>query len=195
MATEVQGNNDFESCFSSPTLSKIRKIKRKTWSQSTEPEPELDYLKEGSKVEVLSQEDGFEDALLPAIVLKSPLSSTSPPFKKRGRSKALVRFESLLSDDESKPLEERVKISFIRPTPPADSFDSVLEPNHVVDAFFRDVWWTGIITKVVDGRYWVAFKYPPDLINFSRSQLRPHWDWGNGFWVKTLKQVPFSPFH
>ncbi|EEF46743.1 RNA binding protein, putative [Ricinus communis] len=113
------------------------------------------------------------------------------------KAEALVQYRNLLSDtDEKKPLTEYVDFSFIRPLPPVPSTIPAFEPLDVVDAFHRDGWWKGIVTKVdvfEDGKtnskkYTVVFENPPEQFQFLSKDLRFHWDWSNGAWSRPQKQ-------
>ncbi|KAE8708182.1 NFU domain protein 1 [Hibiscus syriacus] len=113
----------------------------------------------GTPVEVSSDDEGFRGAWYSAIILE-PLKSTS-----KKRKKALVRYKTLLADDGSSPLTEYVDPSYIRPLPPNEKGSAQqFEVNDVVDASYRDGWWTGV------------------------EYLRVHWNWIDGKWVRPEKQ-------
>ncbi|XP_021290580.1 DUF724 domain-containing protein 6-like [Herrania umbratica] len=135
---------------------------------------------EGREVEVTSDEEGFEGAWFTATILEPPKNTT--------KDKALVQYKNLLDDDDQTPLTEHIKLSFIRPLPPQPKIpdDQCFEVNEVVDAFYLDGWWTGFVSKVFDypKRYSVSFEHPPEEIEFFSSNLRPHWKWVDGKWVK-----------
>ncbi|KAK6279583.1 hypothetical protein POUND7_019850 [Theobroma cacao] len=135
---------------------------------------------EGREVEVTSDEEGFKGAWFTATILEPPKNKT--------KDKALVQYKNLLDDDNQMPLTEHIKLSFIRPLPPQPKIpdDQCFEVNDVVDAFYLDGWWTGFVSKVFDypKRYSVSFAHPPEEIEFSSSNLRPHWKWVDGKWVK-----------
>ncbi|XP_010523908.1 PREDICTED: DUF724 domain-containing protein 2-like isoform X1 [Tarenaya hassleriana] len=140
-------------------------------------------ITKGSVVEVSSDEEGFKGAWYRALLEETPLKSR--------RKKLLVRYLTLLKDDGLTPLHEAVDLGFIRPLPPEDvvvsgeSFDE----GDVVDASYRDGWWTGVVRKVLeDGRYIVYFDNPPDVIEFDGTHLRAHFDWINGKWARAAKQ-------
>eukprot|EP00257_Ricinus_communis_P025100 XP_025012514.1 DUF724 domain-containing protein 1-like [Ricinus communis] len=127
----------------------------------------------GDLVEVSSDEEGFRGAWYEATILKS-LSSSRSCYSKR-KAEALVQYRNLLSDtDEKKPLTEYVDFSFIRPLPPVPSTIPAFEPLDVVDAFHRDGWWKGIVTKVDvfeddktnSKKYTVVFENPPEQFQF-----------------------------
>lgn len=146
-----------------------------------------EIFSKGTLVEVSSDEDGFKGAWYVATILESPPKSVS-----KKRSRALVEYQDLLADDVgSNPLTEFVDTSFLRPLPPPEA-DANFCVNDVVDAFYRDGWWTGVITKISeDSRCTVFFQNPPDEIQFDLSDLRVHKEWVDGQWIRPEKQVSF----
>lgn len=148
------------------------------------------HISVGSKVEIFCEEDGFQNSWFSAVILRLPYSRTSQKKRKRSSdSKVLVQYENFLSDGDHKPLTEYTDVSTIRPLPPPEAPEQVIERTDVVDAFYRDVWWTGVVTNVVGGKYYVKFKIPPDILELERSQIRLHWDWVQGIWSRPEKQV------
>ncbi|XP_022728035.1 DUF724 domain-containing protein 2-like isoform X2 [Durio zibethinus] len=155
------------------------------------PPPDPDRLQrqplvKGTPVEVTSDEEGFRGAWYLATILESPSKSTS-----KKRKKALVKHRTLLAKDGSSPLTEYVDPAFIRPLPPNEKEDAQLgfEVNDIVDGSYRDGWWTGVVRKVLEKlKYRVYFDNPPDVIEFERKDLRVHWDWIDGKWVRAEKQ-------
>ncbi|OMO82169.1 hypothetical protein COLO4_23189 [Corchorus olitorius] len=158
------------------------------------PPPDPDSPKQphlfakGNQVEVSSDEEGFRGAWYSATIVESPPKSTS-----KKRKKPLVQYKTLLAEDGSSPLTEYVDPAFIRPLPPQEKEEdarSGFELNEVVDAGYRDGWWTGVVRKVVEkSKYRVYFDNPPDVIEFDRKDLRLHWDWIDGKWVRPEKQI------
>ncbi|TYH58485.1 hypothetical protein ES332_D08G157200v1 [Gossypium tomentosum] len=143
-------------------------------------------LSKGAPVEVSSDEEGFRGAWYLATILEMPPKSAS-----KKRKKAFVRYKTLLADDGKSPLTEHVDPGFIRPLPPNEkgNAQSGFEVNDVVDARYRDGWWTGVVRKVLaKSKYRVYFDNPPDVIEFDRKDLRVHWDWIDGNWVRPEKQ-------
>ncbi|MBA0763425.1 hypothetical protein Gotri_012868 [Gossypium trilobum] len=143
-------------------------------------------LSKGAPVEVSSDEEGFRGAWYLATILEMPPKSAS-----KKRKKAFVRYKTLLADDGKSPLTEHVDPGYIRPLPPNEkgNAQSGFEVNDVVDARYRDGWWTGVVRKVLaKSKYRVYFDNPPDVIEFDRKDLRVHWDWIDGNWVRTEKQ-------
>ncbi|KAG2288381.1 hypothetical protein Bca52824_047985 [Brassica carinata] len=66
----------------------------------------------------------------------------------------------------------------------------VFKEGSVVDAYFNNGWWTGVIVvERSDGSFFVYFDEPPDIMRFIRSQLRPHADWIGYKWVKSKNKV------
>ncbi|GMI85833.1 hypothetical protein HRI_002252500 [Hibiscus trionum] len=152
-------------------------------STDTDPLQPQPFTK-GAPVEVSSDDDGFRGAWYSATILEIPPKSTS-----KKRKKALVKYNTLLADDGSSPLTEHVDPAYIRPFPPNEKGPAQFEVNDVVDASYRDGWWTGVVRKVLKKSiYRVYFDNPPDVIEFDRKALRVHWNWIDGKWVRPEKQ-------
>lgn len=148
----------------------------------------VDMFSKESKVEVSFDEAGFKSAWYVATIIDPPYN---PRSSRKNPQRLYVEYDSLLDEDGSKPLREYVDMPFIRPSPPLESnnFQS-FELNDVVDAFFKDGWWTGVITRILyNSRFVVTFQNPLDVIEFGVSDLRVHRDWVDGKWVKPKKQV------
>ncbi|XP_024927082.3 protein AGENET DOMAIN (AGD)-CONTAINING P1-like [Ziziphus jujuba] len=189
--------------------------KMRSTRSSVVEEEEEEHLHEGSKVEVFfSKEDGLQNAWLSAVVLKTPpppppycSPSSSSEMKKRktsSDSKVLVRYDHLhtvaRNHHRKPPITQYVKPFFIRPLPPPEDPDQqVIELNEIVDAFHRNVWWTGVVINVVGDKYYVEFKNPPDILELVRSQIRLHRNWVQGTWnspqkhQKTTRSSLFNP--
>ncbi|KAK8474595.1 hypothetical protein V6N12_018602 [Hibiscus sabdariffa] len=144
----------------------------------------------GREVEVTSDEEGFKGVWYTCIILKLPENKT--------KGKALVQYKTLLEEDNQTPLTENIDLSFIRPLPPEPAFpaDQCFQLKELVDAFHLDGWWTGSVSQVLDNprRYIVSFADPPEEIEFSSSNLRPHRKWVNGKWVKPSQFQVMAPF-
>lgn len=154
-------------------------------SESNELRQQQQYLSVGSEVEVSSDEDGFKGAWFRATIVESPISSSAS----KKRKKALVEYKNLVTDDGSKQLREHIDSSYVRPLPP-DVNDCGFQEGDVVDADYKDGWWTGIIRKVLEkSKYRVFFDNPPDVIEFELSHLRLHQDWVGGKWVRPQRLV------
>ncbi|KAL3348284.1 hypothetical protein AABB24_021777 [Solanum stoloniferum] len=144
-----------------------------------------EYLTKGSTVEVTSDEEGFKGVWFDGTILNYGSN----------KKKVLVEYRSILADEiGSKPLRELVNVSFVRPVPPLEIVES-FELHDIVDASYKDGWWTGVITKVIDDfRYQVTFSNPPDVLEFGVSELRLHKQWVKGNWVLPGKQdIPIPP--
>ncbi|KAL0420156.1 UNVERIFIED_CONTAM: DUF724 domain-containing protein 5 [Sesamum radiatum] len=140
----------------------------------------------GSLVEVRTDEEDFKGVFFSATVLPPPKKCS-----KKKPEKLYVEYNDLLADEDgSERLREYVDISFVRPPPPLQEIVKCFEPDDVVDAFYKDGWWTGVVTRVLEGgqRFVVTFQYPPDELEFRLAELRVHWDWVNGSWVRPGKQ-------
>lgn len=145
----------------------------------------------GSLVEVRTDEEDFKGVYFSATVI--PPSTISPKKGSRKKPKKLyVEYHNLLAhEDGSDRLREYVDVSFVRPAPPLQEIVKGFEQDDVVDAFYKDGWWTGVVTRVVEGgeRFVVTFQNPPDELEFGLAELRVHWDWVSGSWVRPQKQV------
>ncbi|KAE8664904.1 NFU domain protein 1 [Hibiscus syriacus] len=152
-------------------------------STGTDPFQQQPFFTKGAPVEVSSDDEGFRGAWYSATILEIPPKSAS-----KKRKKALVKYKTLLADDGSSPLTEHVDPAYIRPLPPNDKGTAHLDVNDVVDASYRDGWWTGVVRKVFKkSKYRVYFDNPPDVIEFDREALRVHWSWIDGRWVRPEK--------
>ncbi|XP_050236622.1 DUF724 domain-containing protein 7 isoform X2 [Mercurialis annua] len=156
------------------------KIKFKMRTESN-PQQHINFIK-GQQIEVSSDEEGFRGAWYEATIVE--------PISKK-RKKLKVQYKTLVNEDGSTPLSELVDVAYIRPLPPPGGESrAVFDIGDVVDAGYRDGWWTGIVRKVLDGgcRYRVYFDNPPDVFEFEAQSLRPHCDWIDGSWVSAEKQ-------
>lgn len=143
------------------------------------------HLTKGATVEVTSDEEGFKGVWFEATVL----GASSPGSKSK---EVWVEYKSIVAEENgSEPLKEVLHVSFIRPVPPVEKIER-FELYDVVDAFHKDGWWTGVVTRVLeDSRYQVTFDNPPDELEFGVSELRFHQKWVKGKWVRPGKQVIF----
>ncbi|GFP93585.1 hypothetical protein PHJA_001502900 [Phtheirospermum japonicum] len=148
----------------------------------------------GSIIEVRPDESSFKDTYFSATVI-SPAGSTSISPKKGSKKtsqKIHVRYKDLLaSKDKSARLKEFVDVSCVRPCPPVEEIVEGFEPDDAVDALYQDGWWIGVVKRAVEGgerRYVVSFQNPTDEREFGFSELRVHWDWVDGSWVRPDRQ-------
>ncbi|KAK1560158.1 hypothetical protein Q3G72_022989 [Acer saccharum] len=145
-------------------------------------------FRKGSLVEVTSNLDGFRGAWFVARVVKAPRSSARRSTRK---STFLVEYLNLLSDDGMQPLREHVSFGFIRPIPPFEMHDDQkFQINDVVDGYYNDGWWVGVVYHVWEDSksYTVVFDDPPDSVKFRSSEVRVHLDWVDGKWVQPPKR-------
>ncbi|KAL4190948.1 hypothetical protein AMTRI_Chr07g27140 [Amborella trichopoda] len=84
-----------------------------------------------------------------------------------GKSKVMVEYDNIVSDDKKQPLDEFTNIFNVRPLPPPHGFFIYEE----VDTFCNDGWWAGVNTKNVK-----------EMI-FLLNQLRVHQDFVDGHCV------------
>ncbi|KAG5407892.1 hypothetical protein IGI04_014011, partial [Brassica rapa subsp. trilocularis] len=137
------------------------------------------------EVEVSIQEDRFRGSWYRAILEQNPTRVK--------RKKLRVSYKTMCNEDGVNPLKETIERSFIRPVPPECLNEgAVFKEGSVVDAYFNNGWWTGVIVvERPDGSFLVYFDDQPDIMRFIRNQLRPHADWIGSKWVKS-KNKGFS---
>ncbi|XP_021734488.1 DUF724 domain-containing protein 6-like [Chenopodium quinoa] len=141
-------------------------------------------FKKGTKVEISIDEDGFRGAWFSGTVVKTPAKNDK---------KVMVEYETLLAEDESTPLKEKVDLVQIRPIPPRES-KRVYELNDEVDVSYNDGWWEGVITQVLQGgQYSVYFRPTREQTEFKDADLRLHREWVHGNWVPPLEEEAVLP--
>ncbi|XP_047265338.1 DUF724 domain-containing protein 6 isoform X5 [Capsicum annuum] len=150
---------------------------RQQQQQHLQQQQQQQHLTKGSTVEVTSDEEGFKGVWFGGTVLRLC------------KNKVLVEYKSIVANENgSDPLRELVNVSFVRPVPPVELIEGY-ELEDVVDANYKDGWWTGVVTRVLeDNRYQVTFSNPPDVLEFGVSELRLHKQWVKGNWVLPGKQ-------
>ncbi|KAA8536720.1 hypothetical protein F0562_029198 [Nyssa sinensis] len=136
-------------------------------------------FKEGTLIEVSSDEDGFQGAWFAATIIKQI-----------SKEKFLIVYQNLRNDDDTEFLREEADVMHIRPYPPdtpvVDHFNLLQE----VDALYNDGWWVGVISKVLSGsRYIVYFKDTKEEMEFKGTDLRLHQDWIDGKWVMVSRAL------
>ncbi|KAL6127947.1 hypothetical protein ACLB2K_071308 [Fragaria x ananassa] len=147
------------------------------------------YLRQGANVEVCIKEKGSEGAWFPATILESPTNPSASKRKTFTSSKVLIQYKTLVSEQDPTKLHvEHTIMALLRPAPPAVNAER-LEQNDVVDAFYLDGWWPGVVMSVVGKKYRVGFRNPPDVLELEGSGLRSHWDWDNGAWTRAPRKV------
>lgn len=138
----------------------------------------LRYFKEGAKIEISSDDDGFRGSWYEGTVIKSP---------KRESSLVKVEYKTLMEDEAgTRRLRESLRLVQLRPRPPREN-RLVFEFSDEVDAYHNDGWWEGVITQVLEGDdYAVFFRGTREQLHFKAALLRLHREWVNGMWVPPL---------
>ncbi|RYQ93551.1 hypothetical protein Ahy_B09g099823 isoform B [Arachis hypogaea] len=151
-----------------------------------------DYLVVGSQVEVLSQDSGMRGCWFRASIVKMH------------KNKVKVQYQDIQDAvDETKKLEEWVlasKISAhddlrlrkygrnkIRPVPPPHRFEKStgVDVGSIVDVWWHDGWWEGIVVKIVsEAKYRVYFPGEKLVSMFDLDNLRQSQEWIGNEWVK-----------
>ena len=94
----------------------------------------------------------------------------------------------LAYDVGSKLLMKVVDTSFPKPLLPLEA-ETNFCVNDIVDEFYRDEWWTSVITRISeDLKCIIFFQNPPDEIQFDWSNLQMHEEWVDDKWIKPKKQ-------
>ncbi|XVF38921.1 hypothetical protein REPUB_Repub20aG0144100 [Reevesia pubescens] len=128
----------------------------------------------GMKVEVKSDEPGYEGSWFSAVIVDS-----------FGNNKYLVEYLTLKTEDQDAFLREEAYASYIRPRPSHVRHAHRYELLENVDAWYNDGWWSGQIIKVLTGwRYAIYFKTTNEVLEFEHDDLRLHQEWINGKWVR-----------
>ncbi|CAI0626160.1 unnamed protein product [Linum tenue] len=134
----------------------------------------------GLKVEVKTDEVGYQDAWFVATILDVPR-----------KDRYLVQYDNLLANDETKFLEEEVNACDIRPCPPQVPDIHPYGLLDIVDAWCNDGWWVGCIIRASrEMKYRVQFGTGEEL-DFQHTQLRPHQEWSAGMWCSVPKDWKF----
>ena len=126
-------------------------------------------------VEVASQELGFIGSYCAATII----CSTGDDYYR-------IKYKTLLTDDESEPLEDVFSATELRPVPP-HQHEKIPENGFrlydMVDVFDNDGWWFGFISARVGDEYYVYFPTTADNIAYPPHLLRIHQEWSNGKWI------------
>nr|XP_043611627.1 DUF724 domain-containing protein 2-like [Erigeron canadensis] len=171
-----------------------------------------EIITKGSRVEVSSDEPGFEGAWYTAtivdIVDKTPIKNNHKKtpkkrFNKNNTKKTgyIVKYDTLYEEEDTNDnLCETVKPKFVRPIPPPNGVvdGDDFKVGDIIDAYHRDGWWIGAIKKVsIDVEenrrtYLVSFENPPEDVEFEKDLLRIHVDWVDSSWKAPLKNKKTS---
>ncbi|KAI4338569.1 hypothetical protein MLD38_023612 [Melastoma candidum] len=132
----------------------------------------------GMKVEVRSDEDGFQGSWFAAVIVGAA-----------GNNKYLVEYETLKTDDGSQFLREEQDASYIRPVPPTIQRMYPFSRLEAVDVWYSEGWWIGYISQILDNwNYIVYFRTTNEEMVFNHTDLRPHQEWVGGQWLSAGKE-------
>ncbi|XP_060188056.1 protein AGENET DOMAIN (AGD)-CONTAINING P1-like [Lycium barbarum] len=144
-------------------------------------------FQKGDAVEVASQEYGFIGSYYTATIISC-----------LGDYHYKVKYKTLLTDDESAPLECIVTAAEVRPVQP-DQHEIMSENNFrmydMVDVFANDGWWFGFISGKIGQEYYVYFPTTADNIAYPPDVLRFHQEWSNGKWISLPRQGRIFDLH
>lgn len=135
-------------------------------------------FKEGTMVEVKSDEEGYHGSWFTAVIVGS-----------LGEDKFLIEYQTLKSEDEAQPLKEKAEASLLRPCPPNIQRLDRFKLFEKVDTWYNDGWWVGLVSRVLDGlKYAVYFWTTNEELEFGHFSLRPHQEWIRGKWVAEFRK-------
>ncbi|KAL2341629.1 hypothetical protein Fmac_009569 [Flemingia macrophylla] len=155
---------------SSESSNKPRDVMART---TTTQSKSVVHLFKGAKVEVRSDEEGYQGAWYTAIVVDS-----------LPNGKYLVEYLTLKTDDLTEQLKEEADASDIRPYPPDVKHVHRFALHEMVDAWYNEGWWVGQVSSVLLGlKYKVYFRPTKEELEFEHCHLRPHQAWIDGKWV------------
>ncbi|XP_015570333.1 protein AGENET DOMAIN (AGD)-CONTAINING P1 [Ricinus communis] len=142
--------------------------------------PQHPHFKNGTVVEVSSDDDGFRGSWYTGKIIKRA-SSRSP-------NKYLIEYEKLFSDESGKnPLKEILDLAQLRPLAPREK-KRRFRFGEKVDAYHNDGWWEGSITEECkDGKFAVFFRGTREQIVFGEEDLRLHREWVDDQWKPPLE--------
>ncbi|CAK7326294.1 unnamed protein product [Dovyalis caffra] len=163
---------------------KYSKEKKKTDIVGKAGDKMQPILRNGTLVEVKSDEEGYDGAWFGAIIVGSV-----------GRNAFLVQYLYLVTEDETAPLREIANEQNIRPNPPEVQEVINFKLHEMVDAWHNEGWWHGVVSSVLNGfKYMFYFSSTADVMEFEHARLRPHQDWINGKWIKGKERNPKPKF-
>ncbi|KAL9251096.1 AGENET DOMAIN (AGD)-CONTAINING P1-like protein [Drosera capensis] len=157
------------------------------------PPPAPHPFPEGTRIEISSTDAGFPGAWFTGTVIKPP--HKSPKSKKRKNHNnhhnlvVTVEYETLMSEsNHSKKLRETIDVAQIRPRMEEEKEMETVRVGDVVDAWWEEGWWEGVVTEVKEGeRCEVYFRGSGEQIEFEKRELRVHREWVKGKWVPPIE--------
>ncbi|MED6197654.1 hypothetical protein PIB30_058655 [Stylosanthes scabra] len=171
-AKNLTGNKIILKCLKSREP-EPQKVPRVLMSMSINTSIKLaSHLCKGAKVEVTSDEEGYQGAWYTAIVVNS---------LQNGRY--VVEYLTLKTDDLTEQLKEEADASNIRPVPPDIQHRHRYALRERVDAWFNDGWWEGQVCGFSGFNYRIYFWPTKEELEFEHCHLRPHKKWIDGRWV------------
>nr|GEY54937.1 hypothetical protein [Tanacetum cinerariifolium] len=151
----------------------------------------LNFITKGSQVEVTSDTTNLNTSAWFSATVIHP-----PPSHAPNNHLVYVEYHTLLTDNGTSRLREYANVDSIRPSPPplplvdGDGFVK-FEVDDLVDVFYRDGWWTGVVTRVVDEINFVVRLCVNDgfeEVEVNLKDLRVHRKWVGSKWVLPNKQ-------
>lgn len=105
-----------------------------------------------------------------------------------GNNSFLLEYQTLRTQDGTEFLKAEADLAYIRPRPP---MIQVVEPFGLfaqVDAWYKDGWWTGHISRIIDDMtYMIYIVNTNKEVEFKQSNLRPQQEWVEGQWIAAPK--------
>lgn len=135
-------------------------------------------LTEGMKVEVRSDEKGYEGAWFEGFV-KTILKSGGP---------CKIQYDKFQNKD-GKPCVEIIILVNMRPAPPDIEMPLHLSEGFYIDAYDTDCWWRGFLVERErvsprwEERWFVSFPDTATLKSYPRSAFRMAQEWKGGKWT------------
>ncbi|GKA05861.1 agenet domain-containing protein [Tanacetum coccineum] len=151
----------------------------------------LNFITKGSQVEITSDTTNLHTGAWFSATVIHP-----PPSHAPNNHLVYVEYHTLLTDNGTSRLREYANVDSIRPSPPplplvdGDGFVK-FEVDDLVDVFYRDGWWTGVVTRVVDEINFVVRLRVNDgfeEVEVNLKDLRVHRKWVGSKWVLPNKQ-------
>ena len=136
----------------------------------------------GMKVEVCSDEGGFNGAWIPVTIIGYVANAQ--------RLKFIIEYNSFISDEwtHGHPIDELYS-TYIWPLPPVVSLPQDISVDLVVDVFENNCWRTGVVVDSFESPlshqklFEIFFPHNQTLQSYSCSHLRRAHEWVNGRWI------------